>query len=741
MLNVIDTAKWQSLKPYSQNEFVTRGGFIWKSKGNGNQGHDPLTDTSSTYWAKFSGSGGGSSGTNYILNPTAESGDTSSWNLYNDQVSTSISTSFTAATNLVTRAAHGFVVGDAVVFISGTLGGSLVTNTKYYVVEVPSSGSFKLSLTRGGAIFDITSDQGANTVVMHRINFVNGTSGTTSADLAFSASSSTPERGTFSFLLSKSSVSGQAGKGVSTDFTIDNADRGNMLQISFDLSLASSSTFSEGDIEIWIYDVTNASLIQPTPFKVAGMTTGATNHYRFVSFFQANSTSTSYRFGIHWMNPISTLYSVKMDSFLVAPQTQSVGLAAMDPIEYFPDLTSWTAGALTNISWGRLGKYMLIDGQIELTAAVTGNIRIPIPVGHRIDTDVSAGGTPATGDGVYGVIQGIDFSTSTRYNNASVVKYAAEEALAPIDNAGTSEWEANTPLTWASGDIINISARVPIVGWSSNVVMSTEDDGREVYVDAVTPDNSGGADSPILFNDIVRDSHGAFNTSTGIYRVPSTGRYFISMMHDATFGAVVIYLSVNGTTYNGTNEMSYPSTILPYSAISISLNAGDQIAVQSSNTYAGGAGNGRLSITKIASGKQIAASEKIITQVTRSTSQTIADNFASLVSYDTVVKDSHGAWNNSTSEFVCPTAGDYRISGISGWDVNATGGRFLNIYKNGVDSGNVYIMPGTGSVSLIIPFTSIKLDCIAGDKFSLVVIQTSGGNLLHQSALVTFEKI
>ncbi len=45
---------------------------------------------------------------------------------------------------------HGFAVGSALRFKSGTAGSGLTANEIYYVIAVPSDGTFKLSATYGG---------------------------------------------------------------------------------------------------------------------------------------------------------------------------------------------------------------------------------------------------------------------------------------------------------------------------------------------------------------------------------------------------------------------------------------------------------------------------------------------------------------------------------------------------------------------------------------------------------------
>lgn len=63
------------------------------------------------------------------------------------------------ATDLVTSAsAHGLAVGDTFQFTVLNGGTGAVVSTRYFVVQVPSTTTFKFSATRGGAVLNFTTD-------------------------------------------------------------------------------------------------------------------------------------------------------------------------------------------------------------------------------------------------------------------------------------------------------------------------------------------------------------------------------------------------------------------------------------------------------------------------------------------------------------------------------------------------------------------------------------------------------
>lgn len=62
----------------------------------------------------------------------------------------------TAATDLITSAAHGLEVGDVIEVKSGTtLPTGMSAATPYYVISVPSANTFKVSATKGGTTINI----------------------------------------------------------------------------------------------------------------------------------------------------------------------------------------------------------------------------------------------------------------------------------------------------------------------------------------------------------------------------------------------------------------------------------------------------------------------------------------------------------------------------------------------------------------------------------------------------------
>jgi hypothetical protein len=141
---------------------------------------------------------------------------------------------------------------------------------------------------------------------------VNGTGGT--SGLTFTRSTSSPLVESASFLLSKP-ASDKIGSGVSTDFTINAADKGNPLQVSFYYSGSGVTLGSASDVRVFLYDVTNAAMIPLSRKTLTGPTDSTT--YRYAANFTASSSSVNYRLILHNSTTNSSTWDLKLDEVTI----------------------------------------------------------------------------------------------------------------------------------------------------------------------------------------------------------------------------------------------------------------------------------------------------------------------------------------------------------------------------------------------------------------------------------------
>lgn len=169
----------------------------------------------------------------------------------------------------------------------------------------------------------------ANTGSSTRLQFINGTlflsgggdaspvdgTGGVVAGVTFTRNTSTPLEGVASGDIGKDAVNRQ-GQGISTDFIIPALDKGQELQI--DVAHEGSSGMVLGansDVQIFIYDITNSSMIPVTPVRTLA---GPVNTIKtFTGVFTASNTSVNYRLIFHIATTNATVWDLLIDAVVV----------------------------------------------------------------------------------------------------------------------------------------------------------------------------------------------------------------------------------------------------------------------------------------------------------------------------------------------------------------------------------------------------------------------------------------
>lgn len=137
---------------------------------------------------------------------------------------------------------------------------------------------------------------------------VDGTGGVPT--LTFTRTTSSPLRGTGSFLITKDAANRQ-GEGASYDFTLDSADVGSTLKIQFDV-VVPSGTYASGDMIVALYDISNTAL--RTVLNPSISADGDTRVH-FSSVLLSNSSS--YRLIFHVATTSANAYTLKIDNVIV----------------------------------------------------------------------------------------------------------------------------------------------------------------------------------------------------------------------------------------------------------------------------------------------------------------------------------------------------------------------------------------------------------------------------------------
>lgn len=521
-----------------------------------------------------------------------------------------------------------------------------------------------------------------------------------------------------SFVFSKDANNRQ-GEGVSYDFSIDRADCGQSLAITFDHEIVSGS-YDDGDVIAYIYDVTNSRLIEPAGMQV--MSGGIGIPFGFVATFQASIDSTDYRLILHVSSTNASAYSLKFDSIGVGPQTKTYGVPITDMQEFGPltigaTTTPPTKGTvvLERALWSRIGSYAFISYeyvQSSAGSAGSGVYKYPMPDGLFIDHARAAfrGDDGITIRGILG--HGWMTGDGTSGSGATVRAFD-QNNLCLVTEEGSLAENGDSQYSFGNSDTrIHFTAMVPIAGWSSNVEMS---DGADTRVCSFVARNASGpsltAGAAIVTGwTIDKDTHGAYQPSIG-YSVKVPGDYYVGCHGKSTGTTHVMQIRVNGTLVaegqDNSGLRADCTHILP------NLKAGDLITISSDTncTWDTLPESCRWFLYRLSGPSQIAASERIFADYY--VSSNYACNSDEAINFDTMIEDSHGCVTTGGSnawKFTSPQNRRYLIS-VSLEMSPATAS--VHLWKNGADYMHLAVDSAGGAVA------TISLRLLAGEYISV----------------------
>jgi hypothetical protein len=534
-----------------------------------------------------------------------------------------------------------------------------------------------------------------------------------SPNVTFTRNTSNPLRGAASFIFAKDAANRQ-GQGASYDFTIDNSSKSKVLQIQFD-SIVNSGTFVAGgqttdsDVTVWVYDVTNARLIQPTTYKIFGGSTVVAD--KFVSNFQSSADSNSYRLIFHCSTTSANAYSLKIDNVVVSPTTLSYGTPITDWQTYTPVTQGLGTLSGTRTLWRRVGDSVELSIRF-LNSANTGSYQFGLPPGL-----VNAP-SPKLNSGVNSV--GYYFKAGTANDNhGGMILARPGESFFIFGVPHTFGGATIDPLSIASteitaGLIYECKAEIPIAGWSAQVQSSDVNDQRIVaarYFRSTTQ-------SPGIVNYDTRDydTHNAVTTGASWrFTAPISGIYKVQAgIYSGAADAIALYK--NGVIVNRLSETT--ASIQQNGSTEIYLNAGDYVHFQ--NTVGSLVANSQynyVSISRVANPASITSTETVAARYTVLVGAT--SSTSTPVNGATKVFDTHNAVTTGGSwRFTAPVRGLYRINtclyagsaSVVEW----------SLYKNG--SVDAYIgTSGNGIVCIGAPIVELN----AGDYIDVRSLTSS----------------
>lgn len=304
------------------------------------------------------------------------------------------------------------------------------------------------------------------------------------------------------------------------------ADRGKELNFSFLVNTQSGYTSDE--LEIFVYDVTNATVITTntnSDFDGKIKDTG-TNWAKISGRFFTESTTAQIRFIVHVAGTSATAYDVFFDDFALGDVSFfNVPVLSM-PVPFVPVWTNVTVGDGTQ-EWHyhQVGPLIHIHGALTLgsTSSIGGLVEMDNPIAGATITRLGANTTNGSA-GFIDATAGANSDVGTPFIISNKIRFGVPGSNAQIN--------ATIPFTWASGDILSFDAWFTIDEWNAGALVSTQQANDQTVIVKATGDGSGNLDiktagTKLIYATTEVDTHNAWN-GTDTFTAPRDGRYFVS---------------------------------------------------------------------------------------------------------------------------------------------------------------------------------------------------------------------
>ena len=615
----------------------------------------------------------------------------------------------------------------------------------------------------GGMVYkknDDSTDTNWELIGKDELNFLHTTgleSGITGYDEYADADQATPEDGTggspnvvvsqetSSPLVGEGSLklvvdaADRRGEGFAYAFLIPDHYRARLLTIRFEVD-ATDANYDDGDLRVFVYDVTNSNLIYLSTDDEIGGGRG-----QFVGQFQTAADSSSYRLIIHVASENTDGYSVYFDEFKISP-TPSVGYSSGQSLvacKYSGD------GATTNIS--SLTKIPYDTKVIDTHGAYSaGTFTVPETGQYYVSASFACWGTA---NGANDLVR-----TEVHVNDTSVLK----NAIYLDSGTNMPSCPVSGVLDLTKGDTVHVEGQdngndstivdeADVTYFSIHKISSCGGDSDVGNSDVVaiyqtdTADSmTNGAEEVIYYDEKVVDTHGAvsatdFASQDWVFTTPATGYYQISASHGladtSAFSGAELYLLrlyKNGTEIY--REHTLPHSGLEKKHVSLStgvyLVKGDTITLKAYQASGGDINqrnnnfSNRVSIIKVSSSKALIGQEFVGARYEHTSGQTIS-GVSDIIDFDTKDYDSHNAVTTGASwRFTVPSgkAGKYLVTYcLRSGDNASADNKYVNtnvrVNGTGVAPYRLRGFSGQGDVQLN---ASVTLDLAAGDYVDLL---------------------
>lgn len=574
---------------------------------------------------------------------------------------------FDDTTDEVTHTAHGKSNGETASFTTIVTSTGIVIDTLYYLIEV-TTNAYKVSLTRGGSAVDITGGAGTGTAVYGRP--VAGTGG--SPNITITRTTSSPLKGTASGLITKQAAN-RMGEGIAYDFTIDRKHQAKVLYQSFLYEVASGA-YTDSALSAFIYGPIDGTPVvtelSPRDIQNSGLIE------QFDSAFQTALVGTQYRLCLHISSPDVVAYTMKVDEFK-AVEKRGIKNSIITEWKAYTPTFSASIGTINTADfwWRQEGDSVRVKGLLNSTGGSASEAQIGLPFGT-----VDSVKNPQLN--YVGNMQ-LDSINNTSNNIGSSYSVMADGGNSYVGfssrgSAGTGFALGNG--AGLNGSDISMEFLVPVTGLGATTEIFGDADTRVMAASYSVRDGQSvgtGAGNVILFIDKDFDTHGSYNTSTGVYTIKLPGKFRFSgrVATSGTTGAITttVDLKKNGTIVRTSQAATYwnGSAYGPWCDYDFLIECvfGDEIEIFAASDVATAIDTNIpartvLNIERLSGPAQIAASE--VEAFSASTNDS-GFSFAALTDtkteWDEIRADKLSGWDSINNKYIVRTPGVFKIDG------------------------------------------------------------------------------